>query len=217
MALQITGQAQGLIAPIAQKSGQANAVSMGWNNELLVTELLPRYANLVLTGSVFAVQYGTNSTYMTASTVGAFGLFNPVGSGKNLVLLDSTVVIVSMPAANASTFMLGLVAVPQFPTSPGAGNLPVNQLVGSQLQAVGKTFTSGTLTSASTAASRLVFSFFQDAAATTSIVTPVSYRDQIDGEVIIAPGNGVALFPNTSGSSATTSIIWTPTWAELPA
>jgi len=212
MALQITGQAQGLIAPIAQKSGQANAVSMGWNNELLVTELLPRYANLVLTGSVFSVQYGSSSTFMTGTSVGAFGLFNPVGSGKNLILLDSTVSITASPAAAVTPVIIGLVMVPQFPTATGAGNLPVNQLSGSQLQAVGKTFTSGTLSAATTALSRISFPMYFDLVA--SSLLPFAYRDQIDGGVVIAPGAGVCLFQTTGAAQA---IIWDVTWAELPA
>ena len=53
MSLPITGQAQGLFQQISQKSGTPQAFSSGWHNEMLVSELLPRYAAAVLRRQCF--------------------------------------------------------------------------------------------------------------------------------------------------------------------
>lgn len=213
MSLQITGQAQGLVVPIAQKSGQANAVSTGWNNELLVSELIPRYAALALSGNVFDVTYTAASLAIPSATAtGSFALFNPAGSGKNLVLLKVAVGLQTF-TAGTTALGIGLQYVPNItPTTTTPGNVPQNALVGSQLGAVAKPFTAGTLVGAPTVLGTIFETFYADLAASSQ---PSGIQVEVDGAIIVAPGSGICLC--STAAPITNTVTCAYKWAELPA
>lgn len=213
MSLQITGQAQGLVVPIAQKSGQPSSVSMGWNNEFLVSEVMPRYQALALTGSIFDVTYTAAALAVPSATAtGSFALFNPAGSGRNLVLLKIAVGLQTFTVGTTS-LGIGLQYVPnQTPTTTTPGNAPQNALVGNQLGSVAKPFTAGTLVGASTVLGTILETFYADLAATTS---PAGIQVEIDGAIIVAPGSGICLA--STAAPITNTVTCAYKWAELPA
>jgi hypothetical protein len=211
MAYAFTGQAQGVLLTTSQKSGSPAAVSTGWHNELLKSDLLPRYHYLVSQGVVFGVQYASAATAAASATAtGSFGFYNPNGSGVNLVLLDATIVLNSA-AAVVTGQAVGMVGVPnQQPTTTTPGNTPVNFLIGSGKTSAAKTYTAGTLVGAPTASSR-VWSFFNDVASGAGAL-PGSILDPLDGKVVIAPNSGIDFVSVAN----TPTIILALTWAELP-
>lgn len=213
MAIPVTGQAQGLVLTIAQKSGQANAASSGWNNELLVSEVIPRYAALALTGNVYDVTYSAAALAIPSATAtGSFALFNPAGSGKNLVVLKVSVGLQTFTAATTA-LGIGLQYVPNItPTATTPGNTPQNALVGSQLNAVAKPFTAGTLVGAPTVLGTILETFYADLAASSQ---PSGIQVELDGALIIAPGSGICLASTATPQTNTVTCAYK--WAELPA
>jgi hypothetical protein len=208
MALQTSGQVVKGSLP-GYSSGSAPVFSQDQFGGILVSELNARYANLGLTGAIFGAQYAAAATAAASATaVGAFGLFNPAGSGKNLVLLDAVVSITTVAAAT-TVLQAGFQAIPnQTPTTQTATTVITNAFVGSSVTSVAKALTAGTVVGAPTATFRTVGSFYLDLAA-GDIVT--SIKDQIDGEIIIAPNSTLSLVSIANTPTVSLSL----TWAEV--
>jgi len=210
MALQVSGQVSRGGLPAAA-AGSNPPVSQGQFGEAMVTEINARYYNLVNAGLVFGSVYPAAATIAASSTImGAFALYNPPGSGKNLVLLDCSVAV-STIAASTTYYAVGLAGNPSLPTTPTAitlGNTPANLNFGSAVASVAKTVVAGTTAGATTTIARLVGSFYYDLVAGDSIN---SIKDQIDGAIIVGPGGYVSLY----SISGTPTIVAGFTWAEI--
>jgi hypothetical protein len=215
MALPITGQAQGLVLAASQKSGQPASVSTGWHNELLLTELLPRYSNLVQAGVVFEINFPAAAfAAPSATSTGAFFLFNQPNSGKNLHLIDTQVAVTTFTAIATASMAVAIIPVPnQTPTSTSSTGVTIyNALVGASNPTVAKGYVSGTLVGAPVLGQRTIASFV--------ILTAVGagalwQKDVIDGAVVVAPGSGIEI-QSVSGTEADITGIVGLTWAELP-
>lgn len=210
MSLQVTGQAQGLVLATSQKSGAPSAISTGWHNESVTSELLPRYSYLVLSGNVYSVQYASGTIAAASATAtGPFGLFNPANSGKNMILLAANIPVTTFTAGTTGAgFGLQFVAN-QTPTTVTPGNTPLNNLVGSGNTSVAKTYTAGTLVGAPTVMSYGLAGAYLDLAAGDVTTTDTD----VSGAVAISPNSGVCLV--MTGTLVAT-VVPTFTWAELP-
>src|SRR5712691_6754574 len=99
MSLQVTGAAQGPFLSTSQKSGIPSAFSTGFHNELLVSELMPRYAYLVASGNVYSGSVANaNPTGVSTGILGAAGtplilVWNPAGTNRNFYILQAFVSI----------------------------------------------------------------------------------------------------------------------------
>jgi hypothetical protein len=209
MAIQITGQSQGLLT-VSQKSGSPASINTGWQNELLMTELLPRYFYLTALGLTFGAQWAAAATAAPSATaVGAFGLFNPPGSGKNLAIIDCTITQTTVTAAT-TVLQAGWQAIPnQTPTSQTATTVISNLSIGNSSASVAKALTAGTVVGAPTATFRNSFSTYTDLAAGDLLPT---IKDVIDGAIIVAPNSTIALVSVANTPSVSLSM----TWVELP-
>lgn len=209
MALQITGQSQGVLTT-SQKSGAPAAVNTGWHNELLKSDLFPRFAYLSANGLIFGATWAAAATAAASATaVGAFGLFNPANSGKNLVLLDALASLTTVAAAT-TVLQIGYQPIPnQTPTSQTATTVISNLMIGNGNLSVAKALTAGTIVGAPTATIRSFASFYMDLAAGDQVT---SVRDQLDGALIVAPGSSVAIVSVANTPTINLSL----TWAELP-
>jgi len=210
MALPITGQAQGVVQTTSQKSGSPAAFSSGWHNEMIASELLPRYSYLALSGLVFSVTYASAAVAAPSATAtGAFALFNPNNSGKNFVILNVAVPIITF-AAGTTGAGFGFQFVPnQQPTTPGAGNTPQCTLIGSGNASSAKAYVSGTLVGAPTVLGWQAQGVYADLAAGDF----VTFVQDLSGQVTISPNSGVCLV--TTGTFVP-NLIPTFTWAEIP-
>lgn len=213
MALQVTGQAQGLVLTSSQKSGTPPALSTGWHNELLASELLPRYGSLVLSGNVFCVGYTAAALAAPSATAGgAFTLYNPTGSGKNLIVLEITTALTAFTAVATTICAIGLYTfVNQTPSALTPGNTPINALVGSGQASAAKTYTAATIVGGNTFPARQV--------GNTGILTAVGFagdlmKDEVAGALVIAPGSGFGLAATATAADDTIQVCYT--WAELP-
>lgn len=207
MALQVSGQAQGLVLAASMKSGQPAALSTGWHNELLITELWPRYAALVAAGVVFT---GANTAAQALSVASAtftgLAVSNPAGSGKNLILLDVSVGLAAALTAVA-TPVLGSAAAVTLTTGNSAGPNPA--LLGSAAASVAKVGASATLGAAPTVIRPLSGIHWVTANVTTA---QVYAKDETAGAIIVGPGQLICV----EALVAAVSVIAGMTWAELP-
>jgi hypothetical protein len=213
MALQVTGQAQGIVLTASQKAGAPASVSTGWHNELLKSDLLPRYANLVQAGVVFGVGYAAAALAAPSATAsGSFTLYNPIGSGKNLVLMEVTAALTTFTAVATTICAIGAYTFTnQTPTALTPGNTPLNALVGAGGGSVAKTYTAATIVGGNTFPIRQV--------GNTGILTPVGFagdlmKDEVAGALVVAPGSGFGLAATATAADDTIQVCYT--WAELP-
>src|SRR5208282_5354941 len=192
MAQQITGQAQGsLVLQTSQKSGTPAALPTGWHTEALLSELLPRYSNLVQAGVVFQCNFPAAAfAAPSASAGGAFFLFNPANSGKNLHILDTQVAITAFTAIATAAMAVAIIPVPnQTPSSTtSTGFTAYNALIGSGNASVAKGFVTSTLSGAPVLGQHLIACF----SVLTAVGTASFYEPKpIDGAVVVAPGSGI--------------------------
>lgn len=208
MAIQITGQSSGF-QTVSQK-GTPAAVVTGWQNELQTSDMYPRFTYIGMAGLVFSATWAAAATAAASATAtGAFALFNPANSGKNLVILDAIASLTTVAAAT-TVLQVGYQPIPnQTPTSQTASTVISNLLIGNGNLSVAKALTAGTVVGAPTTTVRSFASFYMDLAAGDAIT---SVRDQLDGCLIISPGSSIAIVSVANTPTINLSL----TWAELP-
>lgn len=191
-------------------TGTNQEVTQDQFGAVAVSEFNARYYNLVAQGLVYGVQFASAATAAASATAtGAFCLFNPASSGKNLVLLDMTMLLNAFTAATTG-LVAGIQLVSnQTPSTITAGNTPSNLLAGSTNGAVAKPYTAGTLVGAPTGVARISGGWYFDLAASA---LQTSIKDQVDGAIVIAPGS----MANIVSVANTPTIIAGLTWAEIP-
>jgi len=208
MALQVTGQAQGIVLSASQKSGAPAALSTGWHNELLLSELLPRYAALVQAGVVFSgANTAAQALSVNSTTFTGLAVSNPAGSGKNLIILDVSVALAAAVGA-VSAIVLGSAAAVALAAGNSAGPNPM--LVGSAVPSVAKVGASATLGAAPTVLRPLSGI---DWVTGGTPVAQIYSKDEIAGALIVAPGQLVCI----EALVAAVTVVGAITWAELPA
>lgn len=200
-------------------AGANNALLNGRAGQLgdsIVSELHGRYYETNYRGNVFMLSVSTAAA-VTAYTGGAAGtpmlaLFNPVGSGRNLVILKASFAnVVAASAGGTVTFGLyfGTTATITQATTVAPWSMVTQQQSGS----VATGFRNVALTSGSAASNVIALgSYYWATAAGAALVSggPVD----LEGSVIIPPGAYVAL----GGSAALTSATWIGSlqWEEVP-
>ena len=216
MALQVTGQAQGLVLSTSQKSGAPGAISTGWHNEPIMTELLPRYAYIVLSGKVYS---GGNTAFaaLTAPGTAVTGLtlFNPLGSGVNGVILDLEAAFTPVTLATVAVTPV-LSGVAQSTTPTGLTVLtPTPNLVGASTTPQCKLYSAATVSAAGNILR--ILGNWQSTVETTSgggVTAAVYVKDEVAGAIIVPPGNLIYL--SGLGTVADATVAASITWAELP-
>ena len=200
-------------------AGANNALLNGRAGQLgdaIVSELHGRYYETTYRGNVFLLSVSTAAA-VTAYAGGAAGtpmlaLFNPVGSGRNLVILKASFAnVVAASAGGTATFGLyfGTTATITQATTVAPWSMATQQQSGS----VATGFRNVALTSGSAASNVIALgSYYWATAAGAALVSggPVD----LEGSVIIPPGAYVAL----GGSAALTSATWIGSimWEEVP-
>jgi len=203
----------------------------GKQGDLIVSELQGRFyeqayrGRLFRTGSVAPVNLSANSITTATSATGTpiVGLWNPVGSGKNAVVLQS------MLQAYANTLTA--------PVGPGSffwlmslnnsaltlGATPYNMLTQSASGSVCKGFIGGVALTGLTNAMAVAYpANFQNATglthgtitATNATLSSVGGVDNIDGSIIVPPGGVLGLYNSTS--TTTFAAVGSLLWAEPP-
>lgn len=200
-------------------AGASNALLNGRAGQLgdsIVSELHGRYYETNYRGNLFSLSVSTAAS-VTAYTGGAggtpmIGLFNPTGSGKNLVILKASFANV-VAASAAGTVTFGLYFGTTATITQATTTTPWSMSTQLQAGSVATGFRNVALTSGSAASNVIALgSYYWATAAGAAVVSggPVD----LEGSVIIPPGSYVAL----GGSAALTSATWIGSlqWEEVP-
>lgn len=200
-------------------AGASNALLNGRAGQLgdsIVSELHGRYYETNYRGNLFSLSVSTAAS-VTAYTGGAggtpmIGLFNPTGSGKNLVILKASFANV-VAASAAGTVTFGLYFGTTATITQATTTTPWSMSTQLQAGSVATGFRNVALTSGSAASNVIALgSYYWATAAGAAVVSggPVD----LEGSLIIPPGSYVAL----GGSAALTSATWIGSlqWEEVP-
>jgi hypothetical protein len=202
------------IFPLAK--GSQNFLSLGDYGEGYVTELLPRYYAASYNGLMFhfssaSITAGstTNTLLAAATAAPPIALWNPVGSGKNLVVAKVAAVNISGTPAGPLVWNTATWVTP----TTAAASTVVSALTAGGSASVAKVY-SGVVTTGS-----LVGIFYKHAAGFTTVTALGSgsgtpFYEDTGGDVVIAPGTWGALATFGTGTSHVFQA--SLSWLELP-
>jgi len=204
---------QGILSQ-SQKSGSPTP-NAGWQNELWISELFPRYSYLALTGRLFSVVSTAVAAPTGAYPLGAAGtplaaIYNPTGSGVNAILVVCSLSNRALGTVTAGTYGYSGGPTAAITATPSTYlNMLSLQSIGSAVKPFGNVALTGS--SALTA----IRPFITTGAGVTQSQIGSPCTDEIAGAIIVAPGNVVAVSAAVTGTANTvdTGLVW----AELPA
>ena len=202
-------------APNAATGTSNQPIAQDQAGSVFLSEFFPRYSQATLQGDVFEMNFPAAAFAAPSSTaLGAFNLFNPANSGKNLILLDAQVALTAFTPVTSVATAIGVIFIPnQTPTSTTSTGVTIyNALVGSGNASVAKGYVTGTVVGASVLAQRVLADFWINTAVGAS---PLIAKDEIAGAIIIPPGSGIEI-QGVSGTEADVTGIVGLTWVELP-
>lgn len=227
MSLQVSGQVQKGVLPSVASGTSSQPLTQGQFGEALVSELNARYGNLALTGSVFSISTaGAGQAQVAANLFSTaiataqpiVGLYNPLTSNKNAVILKAYIGITAYPSA--ATLIGGFVySVSAGQTITQAGTQGTNHLTFKQS---GSTMV-GLVNQALTGAVGSLIVLRPVPADNPPILqgtvagdTPgfQIIEEQIEGSIIVPPGGVLGMFTGLTGTTSTFAAGLT--WAELP-
>lgn len=207
-------------------NGSAKDILVNSAGNLLINNYSAKYQEAVLSGNVYSTGMTltsiSNATFTTA-TLGAtctpiVGVWNPVGSGKKLVILQAKLqaVLTALQATGGGSFQW---ATSTSNAAISTGLTPFNRLTLNAGGSVAKGFANTALTgltnnlvvrdvSGLSGGSNLNTAFLQTEAGT--LAPPVVSVDNIDGTIIVPEGGVLALLCSTTpvAVSAGSSLMW---------
>ena len=211
-----------IIAPVG-KTVQ-NTLPAGDYSEMVITELLPRNYNAVYQGWQFSFSSasitasgaagGDGNTTATPATLlvsatPSFAIWNPPGSGKNVVIDKIGALNISgTPNGplywNYGPYVTGITATPSTVVAGMAGASP---------SSVVKVYSGVTTTGSPVGiAYKLACGFTKVAAISDNMGTP--FYEETGGDIIVPPGEWLALCSQGTGTSHVYQV--SVSWLELP-
>lgn len=172
---------------------------------LVVSDSHGRYQEAALRGSLFfaANQAGIATPVGLATASKNFTLYNPAGSGRNLVLID-VVVQSQSDAASGGLYLVGNLTATQAAPVTNTAETVRNCLLGGPA-GVGLVYNTTTL-----AATPVIIRPLPGLVFTTSGMVLGYARDEVAGSIIIPPG----IYISIQGSAAFT-LVCSMTWEEV--
>lgn len=204
--------------PVAKQSGGTTPTAPGGTyGELLKSTLTPEYYSLVKAGLVWGVSAAAiNPTAFVGGAAGTpiFGIYNPINSVQDVVLIDLTVSIRTTGSAAVATdfnhWMVSQGSVAVTGTQTAAMNMYSLSATGSSVRAMVNTANTASLASTLVRAGPSV-----GLTAATAVTNVQFLRDEIKGGIVVPPGGyyafglAVALTAGVINSAIA--------WAEIPA
>ena len=191
--------------PANRASGNPNALVLQLG-ELGVSEVLPRLMALGWSGQIYSAanQAAQAVSAALATTYTGIGIYNPVGSGVNLVPLRVKFALSVAPAAPATIGLIGSYAATGGVTAQTTKLVPQNGIVGNTATGKAIPLAAATITTP-TWIEHLVDGF---TAAALPSPAPTSI---LDGSILIAPGGFLAV-----GALTAITGLGSIYWAEIP-
>lgn len=221
-------QLQGSVGVQNNADGAPNNLRTGRQGDIIVSELHGRYYESTFRGAQYftghtAVQALTaNTITLTATTTPILGVYNPLGSGVNLVIQQA---FLSLFANNLTSGAGPGALVWASSLNNGAistGLTPFNARTLTASGSVARGFAGATALTGLTnnlaimCGSQLPSptALTYTTLASTALLTPYAGREDIDGSIIVPPGGVLALLNTTS--STVFSAVGRLTWEEVP-
>lgn len=175
----------------------------------LVADRLARYQAMVRNGNVFfAANSAVQALSVNSTTATGLILSNPVGSGKNLVVLDCTVALASVPGAISEIVLTGSDNTAGTAITHTTPLTVRNALMGSGAP---RQVASGLADSAATIPTPTVMramGCYLWIATAANVIATQAIRDEIGGSIILGPGAFLSIQAVTTAISAISSITW---------
>ncbi len=183
----------------------------GKTGEQMVADAAPRYYDLVKRGVVFTAA-NTAVKIHTLNNTTATGLIltNPVGSSKNLVLLDVCVALASVPVALSEVCLTGDNTGAATTTHTNA--LTVRNALFGAGRPTSVAFADDVATMSAVTVFRSLGSYLWIATAANVAFTQAALGGDLAGIITLGPGTSISIQAITTAISAVSSM----TWAELP-
>lgn len=198
------------VGPVINTDGAVNELRGSKDSCGVVMDGHAHYQEAVYRGNVYSAANQADQAVVAALTtnITGFVLYNPIASGKNLVLWDiEAPIVVAVGSTTVGAVFLAAGVGPNVAAPTTTTALTVyNNLINSASAAVAKVYSTATVAAAPVAFQYL---FSYKAAAITGIETPSKYN--VDGAIIIPPG----AFVSIAASNAIT-LRTSMTWEEIP-
>lgn len=209
-------------APVVP-DGIINPLRGARNGEAVTIDAHSRFQEATYRGGVYSLNLAATTTGIAAGNiVGAsaaaatqFAFFNPVGSGKNVVLLKFMMGVISGTLPVGPIFHGFFTTVPTVatiggtvrnnfisPSAPAGASVVIPQVL-----AAGSALTGGSAPLVLRAAA------FSGTATAQASVSTVNSLELIDGDIILAPGTGYVPLWSGAGTSLLNS--YSVTWEEI--
>lgn len=218
---------EGKVGPQTLSDGSKNTIRTGKTGEAMTSDVHARFQEAALRGNLYSGGMTTtsisNATFTTATldatATPIIGLWNPTGSGKNLVVIQAKLqcVITNATATGGGAFMW---CTSLLNGAISTGIAPLNRFTLAATGSVGKVYANTALTGLTTSLSIREASALQGGtngnysmvgtAVGFSVSGSSATIDNIDGSIIIPPGGVLALLCTTTpvAISAASSILW---------
>jgi hypothetical protein len=191
------------VGPLQLTDGTESVLRVGKSGEQVFTEVHGRYYEQTSRGYTFSASTQAAVTFAASlvSTSPVYTIYNPAGSGVNASLISVQLAFSAAPAAATVIAIAGNTNPLQAgPTTTTAITTQCN-LLGSAAVSKVKVYSVATL-----GVAPVVLRTLASIVAASSI-TPPYVKDEIAGELVLAPG-GYAVVAASAAASAFVSVFW---------
>lgn len=204
----------GMVGPVRRSAGATGPVRLGDSSEVVVGLAHAKYYEAVVRGNCFHAQTAATGVApgTAIGTTAAFALYNPQGSGKNLVVLQTSVGYISGTLGAGTLHYVGHISPTQTAFS-GTAITARNALIGSSNTGVGLAYTTATVPSGGSGLRTLCS---LTALLASTAVAPYPLVDDVDGAIIIAPGGGISI-QATAAAGSSPLVVISACWEEVAA
>jgi hypothetical protein len=188
----------------------------GYFSEGLVSEFMPQYYGLVKAGLVYSLAVaGITPAAFVGGAAGTpiFGIYNPLNSGKDFVLLQSRLAVRTTGTAAVATDF-NLWAANQGGTSPSGSQTQPRNVYNQNLSGSASYSMVNTVNTGAVASALLQPSFSVGLTAATAVTDVTLLTDDLKGLVVLSPGSYLAFGQSVATTAG--SFDAALTWAELP-
>lgn len=203
------------VGPVYGADGVAAVdVRQGSHAEGIVQQAGGKYKEATKRGNVYSAMTAVSGVApgTALGTTAAFCLYNPIGSGKNLIVQKLGMGLIS------GTLGAGIVnitsdTVPSPAAIPtGTAITPRNRNTGAPNASAASPLTTATVTTTAGKMIGILCSLNEVVVATTAVNDEIIEKD-IDGEIVVAPGSYVCLHA-TAAAGSSPLVVFTATWEE---
>ena len=208
MALELYGK----VGPVRGSTGLQQQVRLGLDGEAVITQAHAKYYEAVKRGNVYRAQTAVTGVApgTAVGTTAAAALYNPVDSGYDLVLLQTSMAYVS------GTLGSGLISYcaninSAAAATTGTAVTEVNAQLGKTAANVGQMLTTATLPTTPVVIGNFVS---MTPILATSVTAPYTVIDEVDGAIVIKPGATLSL-QQTGGAGTAPLVTFAFVWEEV--